>query len=177
MRRLIHGVSRRPLVGPSWIYESSQATTSGTEVDFSVGPDAEDVIMSLRGVSWGGAQKPIIQISDGSFKTSGYNGGGANFAASSSGASNEAEGFPITNAANAAYVFDGFLWLTLSDPDTNLWSLSTTLSVNGGGTFATVAGGTAALSGALQAVRLTSKSSPSAFDLGTAYLKWRARIK
>ena len=168
--------SRRPLFGPDWRYEDSQATTSGTLADFSVGPNAEDIIVGLVGVSWDGTQKPIIQIGDSSIKTSGYAAGGMNVAGASVSASNEAEGFPLTSAASAAFVYDGFVHLTLIDPTSNLWACNVSLGVTGGGTFVTRGSGIASLPGLIETVRMTSKATPSNFDAGTAYLKWRERV-
>jgi hypothetical protein len=143
---------------------TSQATTSGTEIDFTSIPSwVKKITVMIVGVSTDGTSDLIVQIGDsGGVENTGYLGG------SSSGASgvlsaNFTAGFGIRHQS-AAGVRHGAMTLTLADTS-NTWVATGVFATSDTGTFITSAG-SKQLSATLDRVRLTTSNGTDEFDAG-----------
>lgn len=140
--------------------ETEQATTSGTEIDFTSIPSwARKITFMFDGVSTSSTGNISVQIGDsGGVATSGYvarSGGAGN----STITADSTSGFVIV-VANASYVVSGHMVLTHMSGNTWIASHSVSLTT----TITATGGGTKTLSGALDRVRLTVGSGN--FDAG-----------
>lgn len=145
--------------------EASQASTSGTAIDFtglSIG-DARRVTVMLDGVSLSGTDNLLVQIGDsGGIEATGY--------VSTSGSIqttpaivNSTTGF-IIYAAGAGQAVIGHIVLTLRDFSANTWISSHHARV--GAVVATVGGGSKSLTASLDRVRIT-RTGTDTFDAGS----------
>ena len=154
-----------PIVNPSTRDPTAgtyTATTSGTTKDFTGIPSwATNVRIVLVGVSTNGSAGVGIQIGySGGIETTGYSG----TVFDDSTTANISGGF-FDNTASAALVRHGAYYLTLADSATNTWVCTFTVgfsNIAGGRT----GGGSKALSGTLDRVRLTASNGTDAFDAG-----------
>jgi len=145
---------------------TSQATTSGTSIDFTGIPSwVKRITVMLNGVSTNGTSNPQIQIGAGSVDTTGY-ASGLGFASSGSGQSG-----PITTG----FVFGGSAAVnilygnaTLALLGSGLWVYSLAGHLNSSGTaYGISAGGSKTLSGTLDRVRITTVNGTDTFDAGS----------
>ena len=140
-----------------------QASTSGTTIDFTGVPLwAKRITVIFNGVSLSGSDDLLVQIGSGSFTTSGYtsvsnqtDGGGATTTGTS------ASGFTV-KASNSGYTATGSVVLILITGTT--WVSNHTVLNNS--TRASYGGGSVALSGSLDRVRITTTGT-NTFDAGT----------
>jgi hypothetical protein len=150
-----------------WTYLSSQATTSGTEVDFTVPTSAREIVVGLVGVSLSGADNVLIQLGDGGgIETSGYNGGVGN----SSVEVISTSGFAVQAGADARLEY-GVVHLNDLNNDGTVWGCLIAHE-NNGASVVNSGGGTKTLSAAITTVRIT-RSGTDTFDAGAAYCKYR----
>lgn len=161
---LIQGVGGVSLVGmPKMILSVSQATTSGTSIDFTSIPSwVKRITMTLIGVSTNGTSPVIVQIGSGSVDTSSYLGS----AQISTSSSNMTSGFLLadTTSGAAAYVRHGTVTLTLAG--SNAWGAVCVTGLSNQ-TAAFYAGGSKTLSGTLDRIRLTTAGGTDTFDAGS----------
>ena len=131
-----------------------QATTSGTEFDFTIPSWATQVSLSLINCTLSGTDDFLIQLGDaGGIEISGYLG--------SSITTTYTAGFGI-RTANAAAMVHGQVLLTLVNSGTFTWSASGSLSRSDTGVAITT-GGSKSLSAVLTTVRLT-RTGTNTFD-------------
>lgn len=143
------------------------ASTSGTSIDFTSIPSwVKRITVMFNGVSTNGSSAPQLQIGNGSVVTTGYVG---NNVVAYSGTTTQAAfttGFGIgvnssqwgsTTAINGSFV------LTLQA--TNTWVCTGTVTSSGGAMY--VSGGSLALGGALDRVRITTVNGTDTFDAGS----------
>lgn len=142
---------------------TSQATTSGTAVDFSVPSWAKRITVMYSGVSTNSTSAMLVQIgSGGTPVNTGYVGVVAGVSGATSASATLSDGFKITRVTTAANTYQGICVIT--NITGNTWTASwntadsSLLMQNGAGTLA--------LSGTLNIVRFTS-STPDTFDAGT----------
>lgn len=146
------------------------ASTSGTSIDFTGIPStAKRITVMLAGVSTSGTSNLQIQLGSGSITTSGY----------ISSASALAAAVASTTTTTALLIEGGS-----SHVATNTLSGSAILSLQSGNTWVmsasfgrdtatmVVAGGSIALSGALDRVRLTTVNGTDTFDAGSVNILW-----
>jgi hypothetical protein len=142
---------------------TSVASTSGTSIDFTGIPSwARKITVMFQGVSTNGTSHLLVQIGAGSVTTSGYatsTGTAINSAASGFYASSNA-GFLIFNGA-AANIFNGTS--TILNVSSNTW---TNAHVIGGTDASRHGGGSIALGGTLDRVRITTVNGTDVFDAG-----------
>jgi hypothetical protein len=140
------------------------ASTSGTSIDFTSIPSwVKRVTVMFNGVSTNGSSHLLVQIGAGSVTTSGYttstgaaiNSGTSGFYASST------AGFLIYNG-NAANIYNGTS--TIFNVSSNTW---TNTHVIGGTDASRYGGGSIALSGTLDRVRITTVGGTDTFDAGS----------
>lgn len=142
-------------------------TLSGTTADFTGIPTGtKQITLSISGLSTNGTSNFLVQLGDsGGVETTGYLGSaGIIQNAGSSVVTSFTTGFG-TLSGSAGNVLHGTVILTLIDSATNLWAFSAT---TGWSSSAIVGhgGGSKALSGTLDRVRLTTVGGTDTFDAG-----------
>ena len=145
--------------------ETAQATTSGTEFDFTGIPSwARKITVMFSGVSLGGTNSVLVQIGDaGGLETSGYTSTSNNLnQASSSGGASSTSGF-VARLGNATDTLSGNMVLALVDPANNTWTSSHSMHRSSG--TICVGGGDKSLSDTLTQLRVTRTGS-NTFDAG-----------
>ena len=145
--------------------ETSVASTSGTTVDFiSIPSTVKRITIMLSGVSTNGTSTPQIQLGAGSVVTTGYNSCGTACAGTIVAATtNSTTGLIIGAGGGAGDVRHGSAVLTLIG--SNVWTISGTLGYSGD-SVACFFGGSVALSGTLDRVRITTVNGTDTFDAG-----------
>ena len=156
--------------GQKMLLTASQATTSGTSIDFTGIPSwAKRVTVELSGVSTSGTSPVILQLGAGATQTTGYTGSGSWIAATSVGSANFTTGIAAGNTANAAGQRSGSM--RLHTMGGNLWVGDGTFGIYGTGTGETAtSGGNVTLSGTLDRIRLTTVNGTDTFDAGSVSL-------
>jgi hypothetical protein len=143
------------------------ASTSGTSIDFTSLPTGvKRITLMFTGVSTNGSSPPQIQIGAGSITTSGYLCSNSIISASVVSA-NFTAGFGIgVNTSNwsTAFVFHGSITLSLQTGNTWVCSGVVGLS-NQSSTFVT--GGSVALGGTLDRLRITTANGTDTYDAGS----------
>jgi hypothetical protein len=142
---------------------TSQASTSGTSIDFTGIPSwVKRITVMFSGVSTNGSSFILAQIGSGSITSSGYISAAAYTGASTGGTTSTA-GYVLTAAAGAANNQTGSVVLTLLG--SNVWVLSSVLARQDG--YTNTAAGTVTLSGTLDRVRITTVNGTDTFDAGS----------
>jgi hypothetical protein len=152
--------------GSQLVSGTSQASTSGTSIDFTGIPSwAKRVTMMLNGVSTGGTSLLQAQLGyPSTYATSGYNSVYGVFAGGTSGTTAASSGCLISTSATAsASVYGNFVFTLLTG---NTWTF-TFNGVDTNGTRVMVTGGSIALSGVLDRIRLTTVNGTDTFDAGS----------
>jgi len=151
------------------ITSATAVTASGTSVDFTGIPSwVRRVTVMFSGVSTNGTSLPRIQIgTSGVIQTSGYLGSGGVMAASVA-VSLDTGGFVMSGTGNwsAATTAGGTVTLNLMDSSTGLWSCSGLLG-SSSAAIIYFTGGSKALSGTLDRIRITTVNGTDVFDAGT----------
>lgn len=152
------------------VYDSLQRGTavsaSGTSVDFTGIPSwVRRITVMFNGVTTNGTSLVQVQLGSGSVTTSGYNSGASHTQnAAAVIAANSTTGLLVLGANAAVVVFYGHMVCTLISGNT--WVAS---CVTGRSDVATAnqGGGSIALSGTLDRVRITTVNGTDTFDAGT----------
>lgn len=147
--------------------ETVQATTSGTSIDFTDIPaGVKRITLMLNGVSTSGTSLPMVQIGDsGGIETTGYLSSTTYIKASSGVTVNGTTGFRLTGAHAATSLLGGVMTLVLLDAATNTWSVSSIVG-NSATNETGWGGGSKALTGTLDRIRLTTVGGTDTFDAG-----------
>jgi hypothetical protein len=151
-----------PGTGSQLVSGVSQASTSGTSIDFTSIPSwVKRVTVMFNGVSTSGTSQIILQIGAGSITTSGYVGGasqvsGATISANSS-------GFLITQATGAGNTYSGSS--VINSSTSNVWNQTGIVGRNDG--TINLGGGFLSLGGTLDRVRITTTGGTDTFDAGS----------
>ena len=152
--------------GQKMLLTASQATTSGTFVDFTGIPSwAKKVTVNFADVSLAAAASPLIQIGAGAFETTGYSSTGSYIGASSAGGTTSTAGFVFGTAGAATDTRSGSCVLTLLG--SNIWVASGAAS-NPSGTVTFFVSGSKTASGQIDRIRITPTTG--AFDAGSVSL-------
>jgi len=157
-----------------WLVNATmQATTSGTEKDFTVPSWAKRIVVMFDGVSTNGTDPICIKLGDsGGIESSGYK-GAVSYLVGAAGTENFTNEFRVVNDGGygATNVVNGATTLTLMDASTNTWAASGTV---GGSDNATVhvMGGVKPLSATLTTVRITTSGGTQAFDAGNVNIMY-----
>jgi hypothetical protein len=139
---------------------TAQASTSGTSIDFTGIPSwVKRITVMLSGVSTSGTSNPMIQIGAGSVTTSGY----VSVAQFSSTATAFTTGFGVCNSVIATSLLHGSVTICLLG--SNTWVESGNVASASSVVF--VSGGSIALGGTLDRVRITTVNGTDTFDAGT----------
>jgi len=147
---------------------TAQASTSGTSIDFTSIPSwVKRVIVSLTGVSTTGTSEVIFRIgTSGGIQSTGYL-STSSVVSTGVSATNDTTGFRIYNAGGAATdLRNGALTLSLLDSATGTWS-ATAIFGQSDAARNNFIGGSKALSGTLDRVRITTVGGTDTFDAGS----------
>lgn len=146
-------------VGGLTSYVSSQATTSGSAVDFVIPSGAKRVTVAFRGVSTDGTSPLLVQLGDsGGIETTGYEGGSMH----SAGDASSASGWTVIRTLTGDAVY-AQMTLTLVDTANFGWAQSHGGERNGSSAIA--GGGYKELTAELTTVRVGSNGDT--FDAGS----------
>ena len=144
-----------------------QATTSGTEKDFTIPAWAKEITVQLSGVSTNGTSNLQIQIGDaGGIETSVYSsnaGGVNNSGALGTAAAPVTTGYILMTTNTAAGTWSGRITLNLFEAAAFTWIASGTV-FSADSLYSNA--GVKSLSAALTTVRLTTVNGTDAFDAG-----------
>jgi hypothetical protein len=144
---------------------TSQASTSGTSIDFTGIPSwAKRITVMFSGVSTGGTSNIQIQIGSGSFTTSGYNQVGTTFAAAGANVVTGSTGFILGSISTSAFTLFGAVVIT--NLTSNTWVCQGSVA-NVGDSRVHGAQGGLALGGVLDRVRITTINGTDIFDAGS----------
>jgi hypothetical protein len=148
---------------------NTQATTSGTVIDFtSIPSTVKRITLALNGVSTSGTAFPILQLGSGTFTTSGYITRGM-FAgqAAVGNITPPTNGFMLNTSSVGAGNHYGLV--TLVTMGSNIWIAQTVTGYDlTGGSYGFIGGGSVTLSGILDRIRLTTSNNADTFDAGSA---------
>jgi hypothetical protein len=146
------------------VLATSQASTSGTSIDFTGLPAwVKRITVMFNGVSTNGSSNVLIQLGSGSPTTSGYL-GAASVLTTGVASANYTTGLAVVTNNAASSVAHGICTIALITG--NSWAMSGTLCFsNGAGTV--VSASTIALSGTLDRVRITTVNGTDTFDAGS----------
>lgn len=148
------------------------AATSGTEIDFTVPSGVKEIKVNLSSLSTSGTSEPIIQLGDsGGIQASGYLGAGSNINASGLTTTNKTAGFALSDVWVAGRSLHGIGTLVLQDAATNTWVYEGSYG-RSDSTGCTIGGGSAALSGELTTVRITTEGGTDTFDAGVINIQY-----
>lgn len=138
------------------------ASTSGTSIDFTSIPSwVKRITVMLNGVSLSGTSNLLIQIGTGSFTTSGYTSGA--WSANTNNSTSTA-GFLITGTNTATGNCYGNIFICLFSSNTYVESHAIGSPANSN---SSIGGGSVALGGTLDRVRITTVNGTDTFDLGS----------
>lgn len=141
------------------------ASTSGTSIDFTGIPSwVKRITINFQGVSLSGTANLRVQLgTSGGVVTSGYLGGSSTIASTVSSA-NATAGFEVFDGGSAASVRHGTM--TITNLTSNTW---VAVGVFGQSDQArtNVYGGSTALAGTADRVRITTSNGTDTFDAGT----------
>jgi hypothetical protein len=146
----------------AFIAGTAVASTSGTSIDFTSIPSwVKRVTVMFNGVSTSGTSSFLIQIGAGSVTTSGYVGSASSYANT---VTTSTAGFILTQANVASASYNGHIVIT--NITSNTWVESSTLLPTGSNT-GQGSGGSIALGGTLDRVRITTVGGTDTFDAGS----------
>jgi len=140
-------------------------STSGTSIDFTSLPAwIKKITVMFTGVSLSATANFLIQLgTGGTATTSGYASSSIGVAAAGSPAVSSTAGF-ISYAASAAGTYSGVI--TVANITSNTWVASGVLAQTTGTVSNSISGGTIALGGVLDILRITTTSTDT-FDAGS----------
>ena len=141
------------------------ASTSGTSIDFTGIPSwVKRITVMFNGVSTNGASFPQIQIGSGSIVTSGYSSFAAYVVNSApTSASSATTGFHMNDGLAASTRFGSMVITNITG---NTWVSNHTMG-DIGGVVVFMGGGSLALGGTLDRVRITTVNGTDTFDAGS----------
>lgn len=144
---------------------TSVVTTSGTTIDISTAIPSwvKRITVALTGVSLSGSSNTVVQIGSGSYTTTGYTSTSVYAAsANQAGAQSATNGFCVYGGS-LSNAFTGLV--TLVNVGNNTWveghsgMLNSTVGVTGGGSIA--------LGGVLDRIRIATANGTDTFDAGS----------
>ena len=163
----------QPAVGSVDVFVNGvkQASTSGTEIDFSIPSGVKSVKLTLVGVSTDGTNSLIVRLGDsGGVDTAGYLGANSRFSTGVN-SDNATGSWQLSDTMATGRVFHGTATLTLHDEATNTWVFSAT-TARSDGASTLIGAGSVSLDNELTTVRLTTSSTPDDFDAGSVNIQY-----
>jgi hypothetical protein len=155
-----------PTTGASLITSgTAQNSTSGTSIDFTGIPSwVKRITVMFNGVSTNGVSYIQVQLGAGSITTSGYSSVSGLFYSSSAQSSSATTGFHQHGAASASTRYG---LMTITNITSNTWVSSFSMGDVGGGAICAGGGGSLALGGTLDRLRITTVNGTDTFDAGS----------
>ena len=153
-------------VNSNIVSSTSQATTSGTSKDFTSIPSwVKRITVMFSGVSTNGSSFPQVQLgTSGGVVSSGYSSYAGYFTVSNqTTASSATTGFHMHDGAASSTRFG---MMTITNITGNTWTSNHTMG-DVGGVVVFSGGGSIALSGALDRLRITTVNGTDTFDAGS----------
>lgn len=152
--------------------QTAQATTSGSSKDWTIPAGTKQIVVVFRAVSTNGTTGIGVRLGTGSSPASsgyiamasGITTAGTAFAAL------HTDGFDTTGFTTAGATVYGQLTLTLMDASTHVWACDGTLAVNDTTSYTQHLGGTLALSGECDILRVYSADT---FDTGSVNIAYK----
>ena len=151
----------------AFVAGTAVASTSGTSIDFTSIPSwVKRVTINLSGVSTNGTSVVIVQLgTSGGVVTSGYLGYGVTLTSGAALAgTNYTTGFAPSRNNSASDTRHGSI--VISSMNSNLWTAFGVIALSDA-TSGGVGGGSIALGGTLDRVRITTVNGTDTFDAGT----------
>jgi len=149
-----------------------QATTSGTEYDFTVPSGITEFKLALNDVSFDANSELRVQLGDaGGIETTGYDSVASYIQGATTASVADTAGFDIANTG-ATLHWGGVYHFVLMDAATNLWACSAVLGTGDGTVTAAFIAGSKALSGELTTVRLTTAGGTAVGDSGSVNIQY-----
>jgi len=144
---------------------TAQASTSGTSINFTGIPSwVKRITVMFNGVSSNGSSDRILQIGAGSVTTTGYLGSSTIMGSASLSSATYTTGFGINRSIASSQVISGAVYLM--NISSNTWACSgVTADSSSANTY--TAGGSIALSGTLDRIRITAVNGTDTFDAGS----------
>jgi hypothetical protein len=149
---------------------AEQATTSGTEKDFtSIPSGTRRITVMFNGLSTNGTSQIIVQLGDsGGVETSGYT--SAAYSQGGGSGTTSTAGFAVATPTGVAAAFYGSLIMTLQDSSDNTWVYQSIVhDTNSNNNY--MGAGVKALSATLDRVRVTSASADT-MDAGAVSIAY-----
>lgn len=165
-------INGTPVVGATLITSGTAvASTSGTSIDFTTIPSwVKRIIVMFNGVSTTGTSLIQVQLGSTTFTTTGYLSSSSQFAtAPTIAAANSTTGLLITGSTSAAALWYGTA--TICNISSNTWVLSSTLG-RSDAAVTSIGGGSIALGGVLDRVRITTVGGTETFDAGSINIQY-----
>lgn len=154
---------------PRMVLSTAQASTSGTNIDFTGIPSwVKRITVMFNGVSTNGTSNWQIQFgTSGGVETSGYL-GATSFISSGTSPINSAHssGHLVSNSVGAANIYYGAVTCVLINSANNTWVTHSEAS-RSDATSLYLGAGSKALSSTLDRVRITTVNGTDTFDAGT----------
>ena len=152
-------------VSSSIVSGTSQASTSGTFIDFTGIPAyVKRITVMFNGVSTNGTSNIQVQVgTSGSITTSGYVGTVSNQAGTTA---NNSTGFQVANTVTAADVYWGHVVLTKTGANATQVS-ETSILANSNAANARYSAGAVTPANTIDTVRITTVNGTDTFDAGT----------
>jgi hypothetical protein len=145
---------------------TSQASTSGTSIDFTGLPAwVKRITVMFSGVSTNGSSTPIIRIGSGSIQTTGYDSTASCGTVAGAYQSSTSGFLACYQGTNASSILKGTVVLTLLG--TNIWVANGNISDSVVGLVNSGSSGNVTLSGTLDRVRITTVNGTDTFDAGS----------
>jgi len=149
-----------------------QATTSGTEYDFTVPSGITEFKLALNDVSFDANSELRVQLGDaGGIETTGYDSVASYIQGATTASVADTAGFDIANTG-ATLHWGGVYHFVLMDAATNLWACSAVIGTGDGTVTAAFISGSKALSGELTTVRLTTAGGTAVGDSGSVNIQY-----
>ena len=169
-RRWVHDkVATR--VTKVFVNGTKQASTSGTEIDFTIPSGVKKVVVTGVGVSTSGSDNIIFQIGDsGGIHTTGYGSAASYVGPSTVVTSNYSAGLYFRGSGAALFHTFTLTWV-LHDEATNTWvgTLTGNWSTSA---YTFFASGSQALDSELTTIRMTSAAGSVTFDAGSINIQY-----
>jgi hypothetical protein len=145
---------------------TSQASTSGTSIDFTGIPSwVKRITVMFNGVSTNGTTTPLIRLGDsGGIETTGYV-TSISVMISTVATASYTSGFPLQDGISTAALISGAVTISLLNASTNTWVA--TGGITRDTAHQSLLSGSKSLSDTLTQVRITTVNGTDTFDAGT----------
>ena len=143
----------------------TSVSASGTSVDFTGIPSGvKQIAILFAGVSLSGTSAFLFQVGNGSIVSTGYSGGGCRYGGGAVATASFTAGVSPNNSTAAATSSGSII---LSNISGNTWVASGNFGASGGVESGCMCGGSIALGGVLDRVRITTVNGTDTFDAGS----------